>query len=35
MFEENMLTSSDQAVAFINWHGLVTLFPVKGVVSPS
>lgn len=33
--EENVLTSAEQALAFINEHGLVTLFPVKGKQFPS
>jgi uncharacterized protein YcaQ len=35
MLEENTLTSPDQALAFINRYGLVTLFPVKGKQFPS
>ncbi len=35
MFEENALTNAEQALAFINQYGLVTLFPVKGKQFPS
>jgi len=35
MFEENTLTSKEEALKFINKYGFVTLFPVKGKIFPS
>jgi hypothetical protein len=35
MLEENTLASPNEALAFINKYGLVTLFPVKGKQFPS
>lgn len=31
MSEENTLTGPNQALAYINRYGLVTLFPVKSI----
>lgn len=35
MFEENTLTSEQDALKYINRYGVVTLFPVKGLTFPS
>jgi len=35
MFEENILTSEEEALKFINKYGVVTLFPVRGLPFPS
>ncbi len=35
MFEENTLTTEDEALKFINKYGLVTLFPIRGFSFPN
>jgi len=35
LFEENTLTSEEEALEFINRYGVVTLFPVRGLTFPS
>jgi len=35
MFEENTLTTEEEALRFINKYGLVTLFPIKGFSFPN
>jgi len=35
MFEENTLTTEEEALKFINKYGLVTLFPIKGFSFPN
>ena len=35
MFEENTLTSEEEALRFINKYGLVTLFPIRGFSFPN
>jgi len=35
MFEENTLTTEEEALGFINKYGLVTLFPIKGFSFPN
>lgn len=35
MFEENALTTEEEALKFINKYGLVTLFPIRGFSFPN